>query len=118
VQHTELAKFRRARSRWHIGLKPAEMVVENYAFQLAQIEARIQELAPDLNLPLRFYKLNPVFTRNELRPAPHRDLARGWRSIADTGHRHAGDGYEGRRLPPTGERSSKESSSARFYPLG
>jgi hypothetical protein len=67
VQHTELAKFRRPCSRWHIGLKRAEMVVENYAFQLVQIEARTQGLAPD---PLRFYKSNPVFTRNELRPLP------------------------------------------------
>jgi hypothetical protein len=46
-------------------LKQAEMVVEDYAFRLAQIEGRIQELSPELNLPPRFYKPNPHFARND-----------------------------------------------------
>jgi hypothetical protein len=39
---TELANLRRARSRCHFRLKQAELIVEDYAFRLAQIEARIQ----------------------------------------------------------------------------
>jgi hypothetical protein len=66
VSNTELAIRRRARSRCHSRLKQAEMIVEGYAFRLAQIEARIQKLAPDLDLPPRFYKPNPHFARNEL----------------------------------------------------
>ena len=52
MPHTELANLRRARSRCHFKLKQAELVVEDYAFRLAQIEARIQQLAPELELPV------------------------------------------------------------------
>jgi hypothetical protein len=63
---TDLANLRRARSRAHFALKQAEMQVESYAYKVAEIEAAIQAVAPDLNLPPRFYKPNPVFARNEL----------------------------------------------------
>jgi hypothetical protein len=63
---TDLANLRRARSRAHFALKQAEMQVESYAYKVAEIEAAIQAIAPDLNLPPRFYKPNPVFARNEL----------------------------------------------------
>ena len=63
---TELANLRRARSRCHFKLKQAEMVVEDYAFRLAQIEASISAIAPELELPPRFRKPNPVFARTEL----------------------------------------------------
>src|SRR5690242_16305109 len=88
-----LANLRR--SRCHFKLKQAELVVEDYAFRLAQIEAQIQTLAPSLNLPPRFYKPNPVFARNELPrlvmsilreaggPLPTRDIAR--RALAAKG---------------------------------
>ncbi len=42
------------------------MQVESYAFRLAQIEARIQAISPELELPPRFRKPNPVFARTEL----------------------------------------------------
>jgi hypothetical protein len=63
---TELANLRRTRSRCHFRLKHTEMVVEDYAFRLAQIEGRIQELSPELNLLPHFYTPNPHFARNKL----------------------------------------------------
>jgi hypothetical protein len=48
------------------------MVLENHAFRLAQIEARIRELVPQMNLPPRLYKPNPLFARIELPGSPSR----------------------------------------------
>jgi hypothetical protein len=67
---TELTKLRRARSRCHLALKRAEMQVEAYAFKLAELEAHIPAISPELELPHRFRQPNPVFAPGELpRPA-------------------------------------------------
>jgi hypothetical protein len=52
------------------------MVLENHAFRLAQIEARIRELVPEMNLPPRLYKPNPLFARIELPGSPSRSWGR------------------------------------------
>jgi hypothetical protein len=66
MSNRELANLRRARSRCHFKLRQAELVVEDYAFRLAQIEAQIHAIAPELELPPRFRRPNPVFARTEL----------------------------------------------------
>jgi len=62
-----LTKLRRARSRCHFALKQAERLAESYRDKLADLEARIQAIAPDLQLPPRLRKPNPIFERGELR---------------------------------------------------
>ena len=62
-----LTKLRRARSRCHFALKQAERLAESYRDKLADLEARIQAIAPDLQLPSRLRKPNPIFARGELR---------------------------------------------------
>src|SRR5215469_10986887 len=95
---TELTKLRRARSRAHLKLKQAEAIVAGYQAKLADLEARIQAIAPDIWLPPRFYQPNPVFARNELprlamivlrqadEPLAVRDIARA--TLAMKGVRH------------------------------
>jgi hypothetical protein len=74
------------------------MVVEDYAFRLAQIEGRIQELSPELNLPQRFYKPNPHFARNELPRLAIAILREANKPLA-TGDRQTRPGSEGCCLP-------------------
>ena len=62
-----LTELRRARSRCHFALKQAETLAESYRAKLAGIEAAIQAIAPDLQLPPRLHKPNPIFARGELR---------------------------------------------------
>jgi len=66
MPESELTKLRRARSRAHFGLKQAEELAAGYRAKLADLEARIQAIAPDLQLPVRFRKPNPWFARGEL----------------------------------------------------
>ena len=65
MSDANLAKLSRARSRCHFALKQAEMLVESYALKLADLETQIRTIAPDLELPVRFRRANPVFTRTE-----------------------------------------------------
>lgn len=66
MRGTELNNLRRARSRCHLKLKQAEAIVARYQAHLADLQARIQAIAPDLGLPPRFYKPNQIFARGEL----------------------------------------------------
>ncbi len=52
--------------RAHLALKQAEAQVAAYQAKLADIEARIQSIAPDLQLPVRFRERNSIFARGEL----------------------------------------------------
>jgi hypothetical protein len=67
VKDTDLTKLRRARSRAHFALKQAETLAQTYRDKLAGIEAAIQAIAPDLQLPVRLRKPSPIFARGELR---------------------------------------------------
>ena len=64
----ELANLRRARVRCHAQLRQAVALAESYEAKLAEIEARIHELAPELELPARHrtHQPNPYFARGEL----------------------------------------------------
>ena len=62
----ELANLRRARSRCHFRLKQAEDLAQSYRDKLADLESRIRAIAPELELPVRFRRPNPVFARTEL----------------------------------------------------
>jgi hypothetical protein len=66
MPNPELTNLRRARSRCHFRLKQAEELAEGYRTKLAALEARIQAIAPDLQLPVRFRNPNPIFARGEL----------------------------------------------------
>jgi hypothetical protein len=66
VTDTPLGKLRRARSRAHLALKQAEAQVSAYQAKLADLEARIQAIAPELQLPARHREPNPIFSRGEL----------------------------------------------------
>ena len=61
-----ITKLRRARARVHRVLDRLEPIVAGYREKLAGIEAEIQAIAPELNLPPRRYKPNPHFARGEL----------------------------------------------------
>jgi hypothetical protein len=63
---TELANLRRARVRCHKQLKQTEALLAGYKAKLAEIETVIFAIAPEIDLPFRFHKPNPVFARNEL----------------------------------------------------
>ena len=67
MKDTDLTKLRRARTRCHLALKQAETLAQGYRDKLADLEARIHAIAPDLKLPPRFHKPNPYFARGELR---------------------------------------------------
>jgi len=67
AKDSDLTKLRRARTRCHKALKQAEDLAEGYRAKLADLEARIQAIAPDLKLPPRFHRPNPHFARGELR---------------------------------------------------
>jgi hypothetical protein len=66
MKDTDLTKLRRARSRAHFALKQAETLAEGYRDKLADLEARIQAIAPDLQLHPRLRNPNPIFARGEL----------------------------------------------------
>jgi hypothetical protein len=63
---TELANLRRARSLCHFRLKQAEGLAQSYRDKLSGLESRIRAIAPELDLPARFRRPNPVFARTEL----------------------------------------------------
>src|SRR5580658_7031723 len=67
MKDSDLTKLRRARTRSHKALKQAEEHAEGYRAKLADLEARIQAIAPGLKLPPRFHRPNPYFARGELR---------------------------------------------------
>ena len=66
MPHTELANLRRARIRCHQKLKQTEALLAGYQAKLASLEAAIYAIAPELDLPLRHRKPNPIFARGEL----------------------------------------------------
>lgn len=66
MRDSELTKLRRKRSRVHQALDRLEPLVADYRAKLAELEAAIQVLAPELQLHPRRYKPNPVFARGEL----------------------------------------------------
>ena len=61
-----LKVLRSKRARIHRVLERLEPLVAGYREKLARIEAEIQAIAPELNLPPRRYKPNPHFARGEL----------------------------------------------------
>ena len=65
MPETEITKLRRARIRCHKSLKQTEALLAGYQAKLAAIEAAIYAIAPELDLPLRFRKPNPIFARGE-----------------------------------------------------
>jgi hypothetical protein len=67
ARDSDLTKLRRARSLAHLALKQAETLAQGHRDKLADLEARIQAIAPDLQLQPRLRKPNPIFVRGELR---------------------------------------------------
>jgi hypothetical protein len=67
VKDPNLTKLRRARSRAHLALKRAETLAQTYRDKLAITEAAIQAIVPDLQLPVRLRRANPIFAHGELR---------------------------------------------------
>jgi hypothetical protein len=63
---SDLTKLRRARSRCHLKLKQAEAMIAGYQAKLADLEARIQAISPELQLPARHRERNAIFSRGEL----------------------------------------------------
>jgi hypothetical protein len=61
-----LANLRRKRLYIHKQLARYEPRVERLRASLEETNARIQAECPDLNLPPRFHKPNPIFARGEL----------------------------------------------------
>lgn len=67
MPESEITKLRRARLRVHRQLAKLEPLVADYNAKLADLEARIQELAPEMRLSPRFHKPDPIFARGEMR---------------------------------------------------
>lgn len=61
-----LMKLRRARGRIHFQLAKLEPLVAGYYAKLAEVEAAILAISPELNFPARFHKPNPHFAKGEL----------------------------------------------------
>jgi hypothetical protein len=63
-----LKKLRAKRIRTHRQLDKLEPLIAGYRAKLAEVEAAIQALAPELPLPTRHrtYQPNPYFARGEL----------------------------------------------------
>jgi hypothetical protein len=83
MQDTDLPKFRRPGSRAHLAPKQAETLAQSYRDQLADFEARIQAIAPDLQLPARLRNPNLIFAPWRVAPlgaATCVRLASPWRS--------------------------------------
>jgi hypothetical protein len=66
MAESDLGKLRRARIRCNVKLKQTEALLEGYQAHLADLEARIYALAPELDLRVRTRKHNPIFGRGEL----------------------------------------------------
>jgi hypothetical protein len=66
MPESELTKLRRGRLRVHRQLGKLEPMVAAYQEKLAKINARIQVISPELDLPHRAYRKNPLFERKEL----------------------------------------------------
>ena len=66
MKDSEITKLRRARTRVHWQLHKLEPMVAGYKAKLADLEARIAAIAPDLLLPPRRHAPNPYFARREL----------------------------------------------------
>jgi hypothetical protein len=66
MSETGLQSLRRKRRRIHANLTQLEPLVADYHAKLAAVEAAILALDPQLWLPPRRYKPNPVFARQEL----------------------------------------------------
>jgi len=63
---SELTKLRRKRSRIHRQLDRLEPLLADYQAKLADTEARIHALAPELWLQSRHRRPNPIFGHGEL----------------------------------------------------
>ena len=63
---TDLEKLRRTRSQIHRQLDKLEPLLAGYRAKLAEVEAGIRAIAPELDIPKRFREPNPVFARGEL----------------------------------------------------
>ena len=66
MPETELTKLRRARIRCHKKLKQTEALLAGYQAKLADLESKIRAICPELDLPLRTRKPNPIFKHGEL----------------------------------------------------
>jgi hypothetical protein len=66
MPETELTKLRCARSRAILALKQAEAQVAAHQTRLADLEARIKAISPELDLPTRRRRPIPVFARGAL----------------------------------------------------
>ena len=66
MQDSDLTKLRRARARVTMRIQQLEPQLAGYMAKLADLETRIHDLAPELNLPPRRYSPNPHFARGEL----------------------------------------------------
>ncbi len=63
---SDLTKLRRARARVTMRIQLLEPQLAGYYAKLAELEAQIHEIAPELTLPPRRYAPNPHFARGEL----------------------------------------------------
>ena len=77
MQDRSLPNLRKAQIRIHRELDKLEPLLESYRAKLAEVEAAIQALDPQLALPTRHrrYRDNPAFKRGEL-PRVMRDVMR------------------------------------------
>ena len=62
----ELEYLRRSRSQIHRQLDKLEPLLAGYQAKLAEVEAGIRAIAPELDIPKRFRNPNPIFRRGEL----------------------------------------------------
>ena len=64
-QNPELANLKRIRIYTHKQIDKLQPQLDRLTTRLAEVEARIQEIAPELRLSPRRYKPNPIFARGE-----------------------------------------------------
>jgi hypothetical protein len=76
MSRTDLEKLRRTRSQIHRQLDKLEPLLAIYQAKLAEVEAGIRAIAPELGIPKRFRDPNPIFRRGEL-PRLAMDVLRG-----------------------------------------
>ena len=120
MNQSEVAKLRRQRRRIHAQLAKLEPLIEGYRAKLAQVEARILELDPQLWLPPRRYQPNAIFARKKLprlaleimreagEPLPvalivSRALAMEGTGVPGSAHRQAGQEPAAQRPPGAGQ---------------
>jgi hypothetical protein len=96
-----LKKLRAKRIRTHRQLDKLEPLIAGYRAKLAEVEAAIQALAPELPLPTRHrtYQPNPYFARGELPRVALAVLREAVGAATDPHHRGAVSGTE--ELPDT-----------------